>query len=84
MDFDTLAPLFFDPAQADVRVPPLPDTAARRLRDALEPIATQGWWSRAVSPVCAPARAHAQFARQCRARGESLPTVCTQVKTGAS
>lgn len=27
-----------------------PPSPARRLRDALEPIATQGWWSRAVRP----------------------------------
>ena len=27
----------------------LPTSSARRLRDALEPIATQGWWSRAVA-----------------------------------
>src|SRR4051812_3009016 len=29
--------------------PTLPTSSARRLRDALEPIATQGWWSRPPS-----------------------------------
>lgn len=48
MDFDALAAVFFDPALDRHGAPDLPTSAARRLRDALEPIATQGWWAREV------------------------------------
>jgi hypothetical protein len=49
MDFDELAALYLEAAPDEQqRVPPLPDIPARRLRDALEPVATQSWWSRGV------------------------------------
>ena len=48
MDYETVAGLFL---QAPADAPPVPGpvergAAARRLRDAIEPIATHGWWSR--------------------------------------
>ena len=48
MDYDAIAAIFLHPADTPVPEPTLPDTPARRLRDALEPIATQGWWPRPV------------------------------------
>ena len=45
MDYQTIASLYLNPSADSVAVPVVPTTAARRLRDALEPIATQGWWS---------------------------------------
>lgn len=46
MDYDAIASHFLTPSAAPIPAPPVPLTAARRLRDALEPIATIGWWSR--------------------------------------
>ncbi len=48
MDYDTIASMYLTPPAEPIPVPDVPDTPARRLRDALEPIATQGWWSRGV------------------------------------
>jgi len=49
MDYDLIASLFLTPP-AEPPVPPvLPQTPARRLRDALEPLATHGWWCRPVN-----------------------------------
>ena len=48
MDYDTIAAMFMQPPDKPIAVPIVPSTPARRLRDALEPIATQGWWSREV------------------------------------
>ncbi len=45
MDYQTIASLYLSPSADSVPVPVVPTTPARRLRDALEPIATQGWWS---------------------------------------
>lgn len=45
MTYDDIAAIFLSPLAEPVVAPELPDTPARRLRDALEPIATQGWWS---------------------------------------
>ena len=49
MDYDMIAGIFLTPTGAE---PPavVPSTSpARRLRDAVEPIATIGWWSRAAA-----------------------------------
>lgn len=46
MTYDDIVAVFFAPPAASVQPPTLPGTPARRLRDALEPIATQGWWGR--------------------------------------
>jgi len=46
--YDELAQTYLVPASDPIHEPNLPVSAARRLRDALEPIATQGWWSRPV------------------------------------
>ncbi len=46
MTFDDVAAIFFAPPPEPIAVPAVPQTPARRLRDALEPIATHGWWSR--------------------------------------
>ena len=46
MNYDTLADLYLRPTPGHVTPPPVPDTPARRLRDALEPIATHAWWCR--------------------------------------
>jgi hypothetical protein len=48
MDYDAIAAHFLTPPAVPVPAPAVPDSAARRLRDALEPIATIGWWSRAA------------------------------------
>ena len=49
MSYDDLAaPLLAAPVEPGPE-PVLPGTPSRRLRDALEPLATQGWWSRAVN-----------------------------------
>lgn len=45
MDYQTIASLYLTASTDSVAVPVVPTTPARRLRDALEPIATQGWWS---------------------------------------
>lgn len=48
MTYDDIAAIFLAPLAVPVPEPDVPTTPARRLRDALEPIATQGWWSRAA------------------------------------
>ena len=46
MTYDDIAAIFLTPPAAPIDEPDVTSTPARRLRDALEPIATQGWWSR--------------------------------------
>lgn len=46
MTYDDIAAIFLGPLAAPIDEPDIEATPARRLRDALEPIATQGWWSR--------------------------------------
>ena len=46
MTYDDVANVYFAQPPSPIPVPELPSTSARRLRDALEPVATQGWWSR--------------------------------------
>ena len=46
MDYDAIVTRFLTPAVTPSPSPVVPDTPARRLRDAIEPIATVGWWSR--------------------------------------
>lgn len=46
MTYDDIAAIFLAPLAQPIREPDVAPTPARRLRDALEPIATQGWWSR--------------------------------------
>lgn len=46
MDYDAVASIFLRPTGAEVAVPVVPESPARRLRDAVEAIATVGWWSR--------------------------------------
>ncbi len=48
MIYDDIAAMFLGPLAAPIAEPQVDATPARRLRDALEPIATQGWWSRAA------------------------------------
>lgn len=49
MDYDAIATHFLTPGPQPIAEPAVPGTPARRLRDAVEAIATQGWWSRPVS-----------------------------------
>ncbi|MCU1389157.1 MAG: hypothetical protein JWL72_2495 [Ilumatobacteraceae bacterium] len=49
MDYDAIAAHFLVPNSDTPPPPELPSSDARRLRDALEPIATIGWWSREAS-----------------------------------
>ncbi len=49
MDYQTIADYFLVPKGNEVAVEAPIATPARRLRDALEAIATIGWWSRAAS-----------------------------------
>jgi hypothetical protein len=44
--YDDIAAIFLAPLAEPIPEPDVLPTPARRLRDALEPIATQGWWSR--------------------------------------
>jgi hypothetical protein len=44
--YDDIADIFLQPLAEPIAEPDVGATPARRLRDALEPIATQGWWSR--------------------------------------
>jgi hypothetical protein len=44
--YDDIAAIFLAPLAEPIAEPDVERTPARRLRDALEPIATQGWWSR--------------------------------------
>lgn len=55
MDYDTAVATFFAPPPPGTEPPPasLRASGARRLRDALEPIATQGIWSPEVNQRCA-------------------------------
>ncbi len=46
MTYDDIAAIFLAPLSEPIAEPDVAPTPARRLRDALEPIATQGWWSR--------------------------------------
>ena len=46
MTYDDIAAIFLTPLAEPIDEPDVTTTPARRLRDALEPIATQGWWSR--------------------------------------
>lgn len=48
MTYDDIASIFLGPLAEPIDEPDVAPTPARRLRDALEPIATQGWWSRAA------------------------------------
>jgi hypothetical protein len=43
--YDDVAAIFLQPLAEPIPDPDVAATDARRLRDALEPIATQGWWS---------------------------------------
>jgi hypothetical protein len=49
MDYDDIAAHFLIPSADTPPTPVLPSSHARILRDALEPIATIGWWARAAS-----------------------------------
>jgi hypothetical protein len=44
--YDDIVQAFMTPSAEPVPAPRVPTTPARRLRDALEPIATHGWWAR--------------------------------------
>ncbi len=48
MKFADVAGAYLSPSTETLAVHPVEQTPARRLRDALEPIATQGWWAQAV------------------------------------
>lgn len=48
MTYDDIAAIFLGPLSEPITEPDVGTSAARRLRDSVEPIATQGWWSRAA------------------------------------
>ena len=48
MKFADIAAVYLAAPPQPLPSPSLPQSPARRLRDALEPIATQGWWAKAV------------------------------------
>lgn len=48
MNYDEVAAAFLTPLATEIAAPTVPDTPARRLRDAAEAISTIGWWSRAA------------------------------------
>jgi hypothetical protein len=49
LDYQAVAAQFLIPTGTPVAPPVVPSSPARRLRDALEPIATVGWWSSAAA-----------------------------------
>jgi hypothetical protein len=49
VSYDDIAAVYLTPLAEPIAPPVVSTSPARRLRDALEPIATQGWWSRASS-----------------------------------
>jgi hypothetical protein len=49
VSYDDIAAAYLTPLAEPIGAPEVGTGRARRLRDALEPIATQGWWSRASS-----------------------------------
>ncbi len=49
MDYDAIAAHFLTPTATPAPTPLVPTTPARVLRDAVEPIATIGWWARSAS-----------------------------------
>lgn len=49
MDYDVIAGIFLTPTGAEPPAVVPSSSPARRLRDAVEPIATIGWWSRAAA-----------------------------------
>jgi hypothetical protein len=49
VSYDDIVAAFIEPPLVAIAPPLLPQSPARRLRDALEPIATQGWWSRSAA-----------------------------------
>lgn len=48
MQWSDVAAAYLTPTGADQSAPAVPDSPARRLRDAVEPIATIGWWAQAA------------------------------------
>lgn len=48
MKFSDIASVYLVASAATPEAPKVPDSPARRLRDAVEPIATQGWWAKGV------------------------------------
>ncbi|MEP1124011.1 MAG: hypothetical protein ABJH68_09015 [Ilumatobacter sp.] len=48
MNYADVATAYLTPRDTDPAPPVVPDSPARRLRDAVEPIATIGWWSQAA------------------------------------
>ncbi|MGA9277817.1 helix-turn-helix domain-containing protein, partial [Ilumatobacter sp.] len=48
MDYDDVAAAFLTPLDEPIAPPEVPTSTARRLRDAVEPIATIGWWARSA------------------------------------
>ena len=49
MDYNAIASIFLLPTADEIAPPSVPDSPARRLRDATEAIATIGWWSRSAA-----------------------------------
>jgi hypothetical protein len=49
LDYQAVAKMFLIPTGTPVNEPVVPSSPARRLRDAVEPIATIGWWSEAAA-----------------------------------
>ena len=46
MNYDDIASVYFSASSSPIPAPDAGSSPARRLRDALEPIATHGWWGR--------------------------------------
>ncbi len=49
MDYDAIATMFLTPGTTPISQPDVPQSSARRLRDAAEAVATIGWWSRCAA-----------------------------------
>ena len=83
MDYDAIAAMFLVPNGGEGPGPPVPRSAARRLRDAVEPIATIGWWSRPAADAFT-ALGHGFFDGYVWGRASALgPDVATSVVVSA-
>ena len=83
MDYDAIAAMFLVPNGGEGPQPSVVPTMARRLRDAVEPIATVGWWSRPAAAAFT-ALGHGFFDGYVWGRAAALgPEVATSVVVSA-
>jgi hypothetical protein len=72
-EYESLAALSLQPLEVDIENPTVPSSAARLLRDSVEPIATICWWSRESNEAALDLGLHF-FERYVRGRSAPLGT----------